>query len=217
MDNIAQRVRILRTVLKLTQEELGEKMHFSTGTVKAVEGTGAASPRFLRELEILERDPAVAKMLEQQGIYTGGTKLSQNDNKPPEDFREVKIISWTHAGQAAEYEELPADWQQGIPSDCPDPSAFALVIDGDSMEPNHRTGDIVVLMPSHKPMNDDLVVAKLADNGVMFRLFNFSGDEEIIMTPYNPRHPVLKFREEQFQWIYPVYSVMRRFIRNRKK
>lgn len=126
-------------------------------------------------------------------------------------FRLVPIISWARAGQSGDYEELPEDWQESTRTDCPDPKAFALKIEGDSMEPVHKEGDVVIVMPSFKPYPESLVVARFKNGDVAFKLMSFldADGERMRLTSFNPTYPPRDLTTTDLAWIYPVYGFNR--------
>jgi len=121
----------------------------------------------------------------------------------------VPLLSWAHAGVAASYEELPKDWQEMIPTTCRSPDAFALEIEGDSMQPYCFPGDIAIIMPHEAPRNGRLAVVKLKDDGVVLRRYSRAGGV-IRLTPHNPVYLPADHQPRDFQWIYPVHSIFRR-------
>lgn len=125
-------------------------------------------------------------------------------------LRSVPVLSWGHAGEAATYEELPKQWQEAVPTCCPDPHAFALAIEGDSMQPNYQSGDFVIVMPSTPPRNGCLVVANFRDHGVMFRRYHAGPGGKVRLTAYNPIYPVHEGQDADFHWIYPVHSTLKK-------
>ncbi len=127
-------------------------------------------------------------------------------------YHKVPILSWAQAGLAHDFEEIPEDWQESEMTDCPHPHAFALKIAGDSMEPRYQAGDIAVLLPQVPPRDGDLVIARLARDGVVFKKFNLVGSsgEEFQLTSFNESYPPMKCRAADFDWIYPIYSVTKR-------
>ncbi|GAA5482079.1 hypothetical protein Hsar01_01294 [Haloferula sargassicola] len=115
------------------------------------------------------------------------------------------MIGWAHAGEAVAYEELPGDWQNRIPTECRDPKAFAVSLEGDSMAPEFRDGQLLVLMPSEEAYSGCFVVCRFKDDGVLFRRIEFAG-EEIVLHPLNPRYDSRSYPREAFAWIYPVWG-----------
>jgi len=126
------------------------------------------------------------------------------------DVTWVPLVSWAHAGKAATYEELPAHWQDSIPTICQSPNAFALQIEGDSMEPRCEQGDVVIVMPGEEARNGCLAVAKLVDDGVVLRRYTKLANGQVRLIAYNTMYPTLDYESAAFHWIYPVHSTVRR-------
>ena len=128
--------------------------------------------------------------------------------------RSIPVVSCANAGSAASFEELPQDWQDLLPSDCPDENAFGLILEGDSMEPKFQTGDVVVLMPQLPPRTNSLVAARIVDQGVVFKMLTLmNGGRRLRLTSYNPVYPPLDLRADELAWMYPAYEIRRRLWR----
>jgi len=115
-----------------------------------------------------------------------------------------------------DFEELPFDWQKRVATDCPDERAFAVEIQGDSMEPKYLQGDIAVLMPTRQPRNGCLVVARLAGEGIVFKVFTArdqSSARVCSFTSYNPVFQPIEVSEGNVLWNYPVYQTVRQVWR----
>lgn len=128
--------------------------------------------------------------------------------------RMIPVAGWAHAGEAESYEEIPKGWQERIPTDCIDPHAFAVSLEGDSMEPKFSDGDILIVQPSEQPYSGCYVVAKFINDGIIFRRMEMSGDE-IVLQPLNDRWPVSKHAKDEFAWIYPVWGRITRIWKRR--
>lgn len=125
--------------------------------------------------------------------------------------REVGVVSWSHAGQAATYEEIPKDWREKIATTSRDRRAFGVVVEGDCMEPKYLAGDILIVEPSHEPRNGKPVVAKLADDAVQVRIYTKLRDGSITLASMKPEiYPTEKFTAKDFHWIWPVHSMVRK-------
>ena len=120
-------------------------------------------------------------------------------------LRRIPVVGWAHAGQAASYDELPKDWQELIPTDCRDSRAFGVTLEGDSMEPSFREGDMLVLMPSEEIYSGCFAVCRFVDDGVVFRRLEFIGDR-IQLVPLNARYEPSHHQRSEFNWIYPVWG-----------
>ncbi len=124
------------------------------------------------------------------------------------EIREVPIVSWAQAGDLVAYTDLDAAWHEFTATTCRDENGFAVIVSGDSMEPKYSAGDIAIVMPNVEPRNGCLVVCKLKNEGVFFKLFHQSSDsKKFRLSSYNPVYPVMECRRDDFVWIYPVYQV----------
>lgn len=117
----------------------------------------------------------------------------------------VPVLGWAHAGAAASYEQLPTDWQESIATDCRDPKAFGVHLEGDSMEPYYREGDTLILMPSEEIHNGCLAVIRFVDDGVIFRRVEMMKGK-IRLVPYNKSYEAEDYQCEDISWAYPVYE-----------
>lgn len=128
----------------------------------------------------------------------------------PNVTKRIRVIGWAHAGQAGSYEEIAESWQESIPTDCRDPKAFAVVLEGDSMEKVYYDGDILTLMPNQEAHSGCLAVCRFVDDGVLFRRIELMG-EQIRLMPFNERYEASTHNRKDFAWIYPVWET-RRFV-----
>lgn len=124
--------------------------------------------------------------------------------------REVPLISWTHAGEAATYEAMPKHWHGRVATTSTDPRAFAVTVEGDSMEPKFFAGDRVICEPSQEPRNGKPVVAKYADDAVQLRIYHKLPDGRIRLASLRPEiYPTFDHQPSAFNWIYPVRELVR--------
>jgi SOS-response transcriptional repressor LexA len=133
-------------------------------------------------------------------------------------IRTIPVRSWAQAGNGARFDsdELPMDWQKQIPTDCPDEQAFAVEIQGDSMEPKFLQGDIAMLMPTLQPRNGSLVVARLEHEGIVFKVFTARTQASMkvcCFTSYNPVFQPIEVSENNVIWNFPVYQIVRQVWR----
>ena len=124
--------------------------------------------------------------------------------------REVGIVSWSHAGQAASYEEIPKDWREKVATSSRDRRAFGVVVEGDCMAPKYLPGDILIVEPSHEPRNGKPVVAKLVDDAVQVRVYTRMPGGKIRLASLKPDiYPTLDYTASDFHWIFPVHQMVR--------
>jgi phage repressor protein C with HTH and peptisase S24 domain len=184
----------IRELLGLTQIEFARKLGISRPYLSKIENARVPlSPKVRRRLEEIR-----------QG--TGSPTW-----KSPDRIRYIAVRSWAQAGAGVDFEELPLDWQNQVPTDCPDEKAFAVEIKGDSMEPKYSPGDVAVLMPSYPPRNGSLVVARLDREDIVFKVFTARGQSPgrtCSFTSYNQVYQPIEVPESGVVWNYPVYLVI---------
>jgi phage repressor protein C with HTH and peptisase S24 domain len=196
---IPEPIAKIRDRLRLTQDEFAKKLGISRQHLSKLEHSSKPlSPKMARKLaEVSTREG-----LPQLGSLAG--------------VRAIPIRSWAQAGTGADFGELPLDWEKRVATDCPDEQAFAVEIQGDSMEPKFFPGDIAVLMPSNQPRNGSLVVARLESEGVVCKVFTARVQEPMricTFTSYNPVFQPIEVPEARVIWNYPVYQVIRQVWR----
>ena len=192
---IGELIRHYRTRADISQRELGEHFGLTKNAVTQWESGGTA-PRAQRLAEI-ER-------------FLGapvGALSGRSDNAAPVEvtsvsrsMQRVPIISyvaaagWTDVVDAYE----PGDGHTTIETDDPvSADAFALIVEGDSMMPEFRPGDRIVVDPAETPQPGEYVVAKLdSREQATFkkyrpRGYDTHGIEIIELAPLNPDWPTL--------------------------
>lgn len=198
-----------RKKLGLTQTELGKKIGVSLRTIQLWEA-GKTVPRQnrLRQLSEAIGIPINALIENQNQKSNASQPVSLKSMFP----RRVPVVSWAKAGFGGDFGNLAVQIDEWIDTDCPDSDAYALIIEGDSMMPEFKPGDRVIFMPNVEPRNGDIVVARLAKTGdVFFKLFHRIGakGEIVRLTSFNPAYPPLEYRLDEFEFIHPMYSMVR--------
>jgi len=192
---ISEPIAKIRDQLGLTQDEFARKLGISRQHLSKLENS-------LKSLS-----PKMARRLADVSAYAG---IPHHGSATV--VRAIPIRSWAQAGTGADFGELPLDWERRVATDCPDDQAFALEIQGDSMEPKFFAGDIAVLMPSRQPRNGSLVVAQLEREGVVFKVFT-ARDRICCFTSYNPVFRPIEVPDNNVIWNYPVYQIVRQIWR----
>ena len=200
----------LRKAHGWTLRELSERSGIAISTLGNFENgcTGISVPALLKLARLFQIS------LDQLLFGSGEDGLDLNVRNPSL----VPVISWARAGSAKDYSELSGQLDEVLPSECPDENAFALILDGDSMEPEFRAGDRVVFSPNTEPRNGDYVVARFRENadpvyslGVVFKKYKRVGKygEKVLLQSLNPIYPDLIKPADEFLFIYPAVSQMR--------
>ena len=134
----------------------------------------------------------------------------------------VPIINKVAAGYPQNFTDL--DYPPGVADDylrCPgldDPQAFALHVDGDSMEPVYHVGDIVVFSPNTPARNgDDCFVRFEADCSSTFKRFyqdeTEGAEAKIRLQPLNSKYPARAYERTQVSGLWPAVFRFERLLR----
>jgi phage repressor protein C with HTH and peptisase S24 domain len=126
-------------------------------------------------------------------------------------LRRVPVVASMRAGFlddiAADYEDIAAQIDELIETDCQDENAFALIVEGDSMQPRFFAGDRIIVAPNYEPRNGDPVCARIEKDGrTVFKIYRQSGDT-IRLESLNPDYKPEEFHKEAFRWIYPAVDM----------
>lgn len=190
----------VRELLELDQAEMAKRLGISRPYLSAIENEHRPpSEALVQKLAFLKETAEATRRVD---IHPARQPIGMG----------VPVISWARAGAASSYEAMPFDWQNIIPSDCPDKEAFGLILEGDSMEPKYLPGDVVIVMPQRQPRSNLLVAAKIRDRGVVFKMLNILfSPRRFQLSSYNAAmYAPIVHAEADFEWIYPAYEVRRR-------
>ncbi len=209
--------------LGIDARELGRRAGLKPETMRKIaHGYQGTSERVMQSLRNVE---TTARLLERaNGVTAGGlppalAPLPKNvvEYLPQTiPIRLVPVVSWGAAGTAHDYADLANQLDQSVESTCRDANAFALIVEGDSMEKEIFAGDIVIFSPNNEPRNGDIVVARLADDhGVLLKRFRRIGPEgkTIRLESTNPEYEPREFPAVAFRFIYPAVELKRQLRR----
>jgi len=110
---------------------------------------------------------------------------------PLKKERLIPIISWVQAGSWHEVCDVfpPGQADEWILTDLIGENMFALIVKGDSMEPEFVEGDIIIVNPHIEPKPGNYVIVKNEDNSeATFKQLDKYGDI-LILHPLNPKYP----------------------------
>ena len=198
-EDFAERLRLWRTGKRMTQNEAATALGINRSYLSQVEG-GRAPGRALRD-----RFLSVEK--------SGPARLKESPGRPY-GLRNLPILSWAQAGQATDFEQIPSDWDETVPSDVLDEQAFGVRLRGDSMEPKFSDGDIAILLPNTPATNGDIVVANIKDQGAVCKIMHVQLDKHLVtLSSYNPAYPPMEYHRDDFHWIFPAATVIKQLQR----
>jgi phage repressor protein C with HTH and peptisase S24 domain len=96
------------------------------------------------------------------------------------------------AGHGWDLVELPAQAREG---------AYALQVQGDSMLPLYRDGDMLIVEPAAPIRRGDRVVVKTASGEVMAKILARRTAEKVELHSLNSAHPTRTVATKQVEWI----------------
>lgn len=156
-------------------------------------------------------DKMLQKIAQALGCSVSDLFAGEESNVTPVPIgaRRIPLISHVQAGHMTEAVDAYSlgDAAEWLLTDLElSPSAFALRIKGDSMLPEFREGDTVIIDPAVTPLPGDYVVAKNDDNEATFKKYrprglNEQGQPVFELVPLNEDYPSLRSDRSNLQII----------------
>jgi SOS-response transcriptional repressor LexA len=198
-DNFSERLRFWRVSQNFTQTEAAKELDIDRSYLSQIERGRTPGTSLRTRFAMVEK----------------ATSVKPNGNVAASyGLRNLPILSWAQAGQAHDFEQLPSDWAETVPSDVTDEHAFGVRLRGDSMEPKLSEGDIAILLPSTAATNGEIVVANVRDQGVLCKIMHVQLDKNLIkLSSYNPAYPPTEYHRDEFHWIFPVAAIVKQLRR----
>jgi SOS-response transcriptional repressor LexA len=215
MQVFSDRLRTLRIRSGLTQQGLADLTGFSLSAIGNWETCqNVPSPRKLAVLAT-KLDVSIDQLLghDSEEVTVARVNLApplSSVPQPKTEIRQVPVVSWAQAGGLVAWTNQAGAWHEFAVTSCSDQNSFGVTVAGDSMEPKYSAGDIAILRPNAGPRNGCLVICKLKNDGVFFKMFHKSGDNALIrLSSYNPVYPVMECKPDNLVWIYPVDQIIK--------
>lgn len=155
----------------------------------------------------LGRPPLPDEPVGPQKAYVFQETHVSNGAAPFGAAKNVPVIAWARAGQGGYYEDQGLDVPH-VPTTCKDPNCYAVAVEGDSMEPLYKAGDVLVVAPNTEARNGDLVLVKTKEDEVLFKKLVKRGDI-IQLVSFNPDYYAREFKPKDLRLIHPIHSVIR--------
>lgn len=96
------------------------------------------------------------------------------------------------AGQGWDLVEIPSGSKEGT---------YALSVQGDSMMPLYRNGDVLVVDPEVTVRKGDRVVVKSGSGEIMAKILHRRTSKQIELSSLNPDHPNRTFETHEVEWL----------------
>ena len=211
--NIGERIKLSRSRLKMTQQQLGDKIGANKASMSQWEN-GVYTPD-AKNLSELAKALSVSVFWLMDGK---GDPAGQNLEIAPPDIHRIPVISyvqagiWTETSEIREYDGnlvyITTDLELGE-------RAFAIELKGHSMEPEFVEGDIVLIDPDEHPHPGDFVVAKNGEEAATFKKYRprgigEDGQEVFELVPLNEDFPTMRSDRQHIQVIGTMVEHRRR-------
>ncbi|MBL0670732.1 helix-turn-helix domain-containing protein [Aeromonas hydrophila] len=211
--NIGERIKLSRSRLKMTQQQLGDRIGANKASISQWEN-GVYTPD-AKNLSALAKALSVSVFWLMDGK---GDSAGQNLEIAPPDVHRIPVISyvqagvWTETSEIREYDGnlvyITTDLELGE-------RAFAIELKGHSMEPEFVEGDIVLIDPDEHPHPGDFVVAKNGEEAATFKKYRprgigEDGQEVFELVPLNDDFPTMRSDRQHIQIIGTMVEHRRR-------
>ena len=203
--DLSERIKIARKQAKLTQKELADRVGVSQTAIHKLEcGRSISSRRTVTIALTCGVDPIWLDTGRGEMSLFGATPGMSPDEfaKATENgelhraplFARLPLISWEDAGQFCEEsaESLNPKAEAWLPI-APKGSdrTFALCVPDDSMVPEFREGEFILVDPTLPGKHNQFIVARIeGDTGATFKQLMVTGNKTYLK-PLNSRYPLI--------------------------
>ena len=119
--------------------------------------------------------------------------------------RQVPLLGFAQAGVGGFFEDggYPAGsgWDEIDLPALEEDGSYALEVQGDSMLPLYRDGDIIIVSPSERIRKGDRVVVKTSDGEVMAKILKRRTASQVELISLNPDHDDRALALDQIEWM----------------
>lgn len=212
---LRERLREARQLLRLSQKALGERWDYSETYIYYLESGKKPIGKKL-ESKVIELENEVNKKLYPE--HKPDAHMLVDALSPDRRKQEgAPVVSWASAGLGGNYYDLAGFLDEIVETDCRDPNKYALIVEGNSMEPEVKAGERIVVAPNYEAQNGNLVVARLEKSGqVLFKLYHETAKQLVRLTSFNPAYVPMEYQRREFRFIHPVWSATKSFMKGRK-
>lgn len=151
---------------------------------------------------------SVAKILAATGASLGEFVSYINEGEGGGVYRNIPLVGQAQAGKHGYFDDAGyptgAGWDEIPFPGLGDPHAYAVEINGESMEPVFRDGDIVIVAPQANIRRGDRVVVKTKGGEVMVKQLRRRSARAIEVQSLNPAHEDRTLMVEDVEWIARV-------------
>jgi phage repressor protein C with HTH and peptisase S24 domain len=157
---------------------------------KIIEATGASLDEFFT---LVESDAATH-------VRSGGAVGALPQQRPT-----VPLVGFAQAGAGGFFDDAGFPVGHGhdlveLPARASETS-YALKVQGDSMLPLYRNGDVLIVEPGASVRKGDRVVVKTAGGEVMAKVLERQTPKVVVLISLNPSHPNRELAMAEVEWV----------------
>jgi phage repressor protein C with HTH and peptisase S24 domain len=140
----------------------------------------------------------------------GDTEDGRYDGLPSGNFPQqssgIPLLGFAQAGAGGYFDDagFPAGqgWEQvDFPTqDADKNNVYALEVQGESMMPLYRDGDVLIVEPNAQIRKGDRIVVRTKDGEVMAKILSRDTAQSIELLSLNPEHPNRQFAKTEIDW-----------------
>jgi len=214
MGDIAIKIQEIRENLGLSQSEFANKLGVTPAHINRIEKNNGLPSFYLikRIADIFNVDRKELEKILENELNLRRRKEKENKVK----MRLVPVLNSISAGKLLDWGDqgYPPGWADEwieIDSGVTDPNAFALRVDGDSMEPEFHKGEYVVVAPNVQWENGDYVVVANSHDGKALKKIKINRDH-IILISLNPKYePIVLGKDDDPRVIGKVVRKVKKY------
>jgi phage repressor protein C with HTH and peptisase S24 domain len=152
---------------------------------------------------------SLAKIIEATGAsldeFTGLIEGRAGHGAMPARGRAVPLLGFAQAGAGGFFDDAGFPAGQGwdlveLPAQSTE-SSYALQVQGDSMLPLYRNGDVLIVEPAALIRKGDRVVVKTTGGEVMAKVLDRQTARSIALVSLNPDHPDRDIPMREVEWV----------------
>jgi SOS-response transcriptional repressor LexA len=207
MKTLGEYIRQKREEQGLSARQLAEMAGVSDAHIIYIE-TGRRKPTFDKVVNILD---ALGVSVEDY-FRESRPEVSNVEPAAMGGLHRVPVISWVTAGKWKEVCDAfePGDADEWLQTDVRGKNVFALRVVGDSMEPEFKEGEVVIVSPHVEAQPGDYVVVKDPEEKATFKQLKKYG-KRWVLHPLNPNYEDQEVPRGKFKIIGKVVKKEKRY------
>ncbi len=200
-------IRQRRLAAGLSARDVAQKAGISAAHVLYIE-KGKRKPTFDVLLRVLNAlGVAMEEFLKETGLLEINIERTSMGR-----MRRIPVVTWVVAGRWKEVCDAfePGDADEWIDSDVAGKNVFALRVIGDSMEPEFKEGEVIIVNPHIEANPNDFVVVKNKNGESTFKqLKKYTG--RWVLHPLNSKYPDQEVKKDDFKIIGKVVKKEKKY------